>query len=114
MSAASITLTARELTALVAPVLPHASRDWTLPLLASIRVRSAGPWVTAIATDRYRIGMQRVRPADAPEPGFDVAIPLGVLARIRTIFKATRAHDPALTLRQEGDVVRVEIGRAHV
>jgi hypothetical protein len=93
----TITLTSRELTALVAPVLPHASMDVTIPTLMSILIRSTGPWVTAIATDRYRIGMQRLRPDTEPGDGFMAAIPLRALARIRSLFKATRYNDPVLT-----------------
>lgn len=99
----TITVTARELTALVASVIPHASKDETLPLLCSVFVRSAGPWITAIATDRYRLGFQRIRPAEAPGEGFAAIIPLRVLARIRSTFKADRVTDPIIALTVDGE-----------
>jgi len=103
----TITLTARELTALVAPVIPHASKDITLPLLCSVFVRSSGPWVTALATDRYRMAFQRVRPAEAPGEDFAAVIPLGVLARIRSTFKADRVTDPIITLTVDDETLVV-------
>jgi DNA polymerase III sliding clamp (beta) subunit (PCNA family) len=103
----TITLTGRELTALVAPVIPHASTDRVLPLLASVYVRARGPWVTAMTTDRYRIGFQRVRPTEPPQDGFAALIPLHVLARIRGVFKTTRHTDPVITLTIDDDTLRV-------
>lgn len=106
----AITITARELTALLGPVTPHASKDDTVPLLCAVRIRSNGPWLTAIATDRYRIALKRIRPSAAPEEGFDAIIPLRVLARVRSIFKAGRGHDPILTFTIDG--TRLTVGAA--
>jgi hypothetical protein len=103
----TITITARELTALVASVIPHASKDETLPLLCSVFVRSSGPWVTALTTDRYRMAFQRIRPTEAPGDGFAAIIPLGVLARIRATFKAGRNMDPVITLTVDGEKLTV-------
>jgi len=103
----TITVSARELTALVASVIPHASKDVSLPLLCSVFVRSSGPWVTALTTDRYRISLQRVRPAEAPGDGFAAIIPLGVLARIRSTFTAARNVDPIITLTVDEDKLLV-------
>jgi hypothetical protein len=103
----SITITARELTSLVGPVLPHASKDGSLPLLASILIRSNGPWLTAIATDRYRMGFKRIKPATAPGEDFAVALPLAILARIRSVFAANRVTDPEITLTIDGTKLHV-------
>ena len=94
----AITLTASQLRDLLAPVMPHASKDDTVGILVAVRIRTAGKYVTAIATDRYRIAFQRVALDPAPEPGFDALVAVRVLKRILTIFKPGRMHDPALTL----------------
>ena len=107
----TITLTATQLRDLVTPVIPHASKDQTLPSLCAVRIRSAGQYVTAIATDRYRIGFQRVTLSDPPaEAGFDALVSVAVLKRILGIFRPTRWHNPALRLTVEG--LRLTVGVA--
>lgn len=103
---AGLTLTASELTDLVAPVVPHAATDPTLPLLNVVRVTVRDGFVLAAATDRYRAAFKRLRPATPPDPGFEALIPKPVLSRIRSIFKAKRGSNPALTLTvDDGDLI---------
>jgi len=107
----SITLTATQLRDLVTPVIPHASKDQTLPSLCAVRIRSAGQYVTAIATDRYRIGFQRVTLTEPPAEGggFDAAVPVAVLKRIMGVFRPTRWHNPVLELAVDGERLRVSL-----
>lgn len=98
----TLTLTASELTDLVAPVIPHAATDPTLPLLKAVRVTVRDGFVVAAATDRYRAAFKRLRPATPPDPGFEALIPKPVLTRIRAIFKAKRGSNPVLTLTIDG------------
>lgn len=94
----TLTLTATQLRDLVTPVIPHASKDDTLPSLTSVRIRTAGHYVTAIATDRYRIGFQRLLLEEQPPEGFDALVPVRVLKRMLTLFRPTRWHNPTLSL----------------
>lgn len=103
----TITLTATQLRDLVTPVLPHASKDVTLPILTALRIRTTGQYVTAIATDRYRIGFQRIALDPAPEAGFDATVYVGALKQILGIFRPTRAHNPTLSLTVEGEKLTV-------
>lgn len=103
----TITLTASELTRLVGPVVPHVSTDGVLPLLCAVLVRVRSGWVTAAATDRYRMAMQRVRPETPPDEGFAAVIPTAVLTRVRAVFKKSRQYDPVLTLSVTGEELTV-------
>lgn len=105
----AITLTATQLRDLVTPVIPHASKDQTLPVLTALRIRSAGKYVTAIATDRYRIGFQRIEPTQAPAAGFDAAVPVPVLKRVMAMFRPTRWHNPVLELAVDAERLRVSL-----
>lgn len=106
---ATVVLTAREFAELVDPVLPHASKDVTLPTLCAIRVQSHGRHVSAIASDRYRIGWKRVLPAEVPEAGFDAVIPTRVVARLRKDFQERRGViAPTLRLTVESSTLTVE------
>lgn len=94
----TITLTATQLRDLLTPVLPHASKDDTLPVLTAVHIRTAGRYVTAIATDRYRIGFQRVALDPEPEAGFDAVVSVVALKRLLAMFRPTRSHNPAVRL----------------
>lgn len=125
----SITLTARDLADLTNPVAPHASKDDTMPLLCSVFLRVRGGYVTAIATDRYRMALKRAKPTvntepprnarplatpapgtseDDPEPvplaaDFAAVVPVAVLTQVLRMFKPTRYADPVLTLTVEDE-----------
>lgn len=105
----AVILTARDLDALTASVIPHAETDRTFPLLGSVLIRSAGDYVTAIATDRYRIALKRLVPAERPDNGFRAVVPVAALKQIKTIFRARRDHDPALRLVVDEDSLVVTV-----
>jgi hypothetical protein len=102
----SITIKATDLRDLLAPVIPHASTDRTLPLLNSVLIRSAGEYVTASATNRYALALHRMKP-EAVEPGFRAVVPVASIKRLLTIFKATRANDPILSLTADDSTLTV-------
>lgn len=107
----AITLTATQLRDLITPVIPHASKDQTYPSLCAVRIRTAGQYVTAIATDRYRLGFQRIRLAGEGEllSAFDAAVSVAVLKRIMAMFRPTRWHNPVLELDADADRLRVSL-----
>jgi hypothetical protein len=108
-----ITITARGLRDLLAPVMPLADqKGWTLPILGAVRLRGHGDQLTATATDRYRLGICRAA-IEAPAE-LDAVVPLATAKAILGMFKATRDFDPELVLEFNGDhlapVVHVTTG----
>lgn len=93
----SIELTSSTLRELILPVMPLASDDLTFPVLAAVLIRSDGTTVTALATDRYRAGIQRITPAQAAE-GFSALVSTTDLRHILTVFKPARKMDTELRL----------------
>lgn len=95
----TITTTSRRLAALVGPVIPLADHTrYALPILAAVLLRGHGEHgMTALATDRYRIGVCRDEQIAAPV-GFQAVVPVTALRSIVTMFRATKDHDPELTL----------------
>jgi hypothetical protein len=100
----SITLTARDLRDLLTPVIPFTDKGFTLPLLECVWLRGHGEYVTAVATDRYRLGVKRAK-VTAPE--FEAFLPRDTFKRVLEIFKPTQTHDPELTLVFEPERVTV-------
>lgn len=103
---AALNITARQLKALVAPVLPLAGRDDMLPVLTAIRVEVDGPWLIAMATDRFRLGIKRLRAVeDEPWPaGWSATIPVRTLKGILAAFKPSyREGDAQLVLTVDDD-----------
>lgn len=91
-----IKLSASALRDLMTPVIPLASDERSLPVLNAVRLLATGEWLTATATDRYRLGVQRVRldkPAD-----FSCIVALADVRRILKLYKPTRLSNPDLTL----------------
>jgi DNA polymerase III sliding clamp (beta) subunit (PCNA family) len=105
----TLNLTARELAAVVAPVLPMAGRDGDLPVINAVLIETDGKWLVAMSTDRFRIGIKRIekRPTDddpATEwPEFRALIPLRSVRSLLSMFKPTRSMNPELSLTVEGD-----------
>lgn len=92
----TLTITVRNLKALVDPVLPCAGGDDMLPVLTCLQIRSYGGWLVASATDRFRLGVHRQRgewPAD-----WAALVPVRTLRGIFSTFKAGRGSDPELAL----------------
>lgn len=99
----TITLKASALRALVTPVLPLACDDDCLPPLNAVLIESLGAYLTAMATDRYRIGLHRIQLDERPPAGFSLLVRLADLRKILTLFKATRREDPEVELSIGGD-----------
>ena len=94
-----LNISVKQLKALVSPVLPLAGRDAGLPVLTAIRVESHGQYLTASATDRYRLGIKRLRADDGEWPEWSATIPTSTLRSILAAFKPSRRDaDPELTL----------------
>jgi|GEM_PF-3976544 len=110
----TLTISAKDLAALVAPVIPHAEKSASsgmVPILQTVLIRRAGEYVTAFATDRYKIAFQRRALGESvqADDGFRAVVPVAALKHIRTVFRATRVHNPVLRLTVEGDQLHVEI-----
>ena len=103
----TIHINATTLRDLLAPVLPFADKGDTLPVLEAVHVRGHDKWLTAVATDRYRLGFKRVA-ADAPA-GLDVLIPSSSVRAILATFKPTRSLNPELTLTFDTNTNRVAV-----
>lgn len=118
MTTAPLILSARQFRALVDPVLPLASRDDMLPVLAALLIKSEGKWLTATATDRFRLGIKRIAKVpteddDSTEwPQFEALVPVRAVRSILATYKPTRGFDPTISLAVEGDLLAVEAAGA--
>ena len=111
----SLTMTVDDLHALIQPVLRFADTKRSFPLLDSVLIRSRGAHVTATATDRYRLAMQRVTPDAAPAPGFRVILRSGDARHLLVTLRAGKGLQPAavtltaadgnLTVRTTGSLI---------
>lgn len=109
MKSQSITITARTLHALIDPVLPCASSDIGLPVLNGVLIESRGKWLTATATDRFRLGVKRIGSPDGEAwPEFRAVVSTRSLRNIFATFKPQRGLDPELDLAIEGDRLSVK------
>jgi hypothetical protein len=104
----TITMNASQFRALVAPVIPLAdqSSDY-LPILNAVSIEAHGDYLIATATDRYRLGVQRVKMAEDAS-GFAALISIRSLRSILSIFKATRKSDPLLSITSTEGVLSVK------
>lgn len=107
MATTTVHLTANRLRALLTPVIPLADKGDTMPVLNAVLLRSTNKHLTATATDRYRLGIQRVPIDDAPKKPLRAVLGLRDAKSILAIFKPTRTHDPLLSLTFTGDKVTV-------
>jgi hypothetical protein len=106
-----ITITAHSLRALVDPVLPCASVDGDLPVLNAVKIEARGKWLMAMATDRFKLGLKRVKaPADEQWAEFQAVVSVRALKSILATFKPQRGLDPELTLTVEQDQLTVTVG----
>ena len=106
----ALTLTAREFRTLVEPVLPLAGRDDQLPVLCALLIEADGKWLSASATDRFRVGIKRIEKRatdDDPTtewPEFKALIPTRAVRSLLTTFKPRRGTlDPTLTFKVDGN-----------
>ena len=98
----NFTISADEFRALVSPVLPLASKDADYtPTLNAVLIEGNGKWLSATATDRFRMGIKRIakRATDddpATEwPEFRALVPLRSVKSLLTTFKTLRGSLPA-------------------
>jgi hypothetical protein len=115
----TFTIGADEFRALVNPVLPMAGTDVYLPAINSVLIEGRGKWLSATATDRFRVGIKRIAktPTDddtATEwPEFKANIPLRSVKSMLTTFKSPRGSLPArITFTIEGGTLTVEASGA--
>ena len=94
------TLSASELACLIRPVLSLAGDGSTPPVLNAVLLGNDNGFLTATATDRYRLGVARHEAT--VDAGFSALVPLAAIKRILAMFKARRSYDPALRLTVSG------------
>ena len=104
----TVTMKASQFRSLVSPVMPLADQTaWNLPVLNAVSIEAHGDYLIATATDRYRLGVQRVKMAE-PVPGFAAIISIRALRSVLSIFKATRKSDPLLSITAAEGVLSVK------
>jgi DNA polymerase-3 subunit beta len=105
-----LTISIRDLKRLVTPVIPCAGTDDTIPVLTAVKIESRGKYLTAVATDRFRMAMQRVAaPEDGTWPEWSALVPVSALKSILATFKPSyRDANPVLTLKVDGEQMRAE------
>lgn len=104
-----VTITARQLAALVDPVIPFASTDDATPLLTAVRITRQGRWLIATATDRYRLAFKRIDLGDEPDATGELRAVVRAqdLKQMRRLWRPTRHEDPSLTLSTRKGLVDV-------
>lgn len=98
---ARLVLTHRALADLVRPILPFAQpREFGFPMLAGVLIERRGAHVVAAATDRYRLGMKRVKPdrdqGESCSTAFRVLLPATALRKALTLFQPLKRYAPPL------------------
>ena len=109
MTEPTFTITAREFRDLVSPVIPLADKDGALPALNAVRIQSRGSYLVASATDRFRLGFNRINLSE-PVEGIDISVRLAGLRQILSIFKSTRQQNPEIKFVVTEAGLRVEQG----
>jgi DNA polymerase-3 subunit beta len=81
------------LRAAAAAVAGAASREHALPIFTGVRLRAAGPALSLLATDRYRLAAATVPalPGPQPPPRFEALIPAALLTRIAPVLGRAEA-----------------------
>lgn len=102
----TLRIKASQLRRLVEPVLPFTDSDrWGLPALESVLFRSHGGHLYAHATDRYRLGVQRV-PVEVAD-GLTFCLSAKSIRAILALYKGTKTHNPDLEVTVEETRLRV-------
>lgn len=108
MSDVSFDISTKELAKLVKPVMPLAHKDGMLPILNAVVFESAGDYITASATDRYRMGIARAKIDPAPPPGLNIKLGLGELRQLLSVFKSDAKMERTVTITVLDDRIKVE------
>jgi len=115
----NLTINAADFRALVNPILPLACKDDMLPTLCAVLIESDGKWLSATATDRFRMGIKRIakRPTDDDPttewPEFRALISTRSVKSLLTTFKTLRGSLPAqITFTIEEDRLTAEAAGA--
>lgn len=103
----TVTLKASQFRNLVSPVIPLASLGHDIPLLAAVLIEGHGHYLTATATDRYRMGVQRIKTGE-DVTGFTALVSTRSLRSILSIFKTTRSFNPVLSIAIKDDTLAIE------
>lgn len=103
----TLTITAKDFTQLVRPVIPHAERSETFPLLASVYLTTINKRLHAVATDRFTIGIQRAPQEVTAPKNLAAAIPIRAIRQILATFKPSRNVNPEITFEFTDTEVRV-------
>lgn len=94
-----LNIAVKQFRGLVTPVLPMASSDPMIPILNSVLIESRGKWLTATATDRFRLAIKRVKAPEDDWPEFRAIVPASTIKAILAAFKPSRRDsNPELTL----------------
>lgn len=97
----TITIDLNELRTLVARVIPFTSNDkYSLPVLESIYLQGKGDYLLATATDRYIVGISRVKLEGAD--GFDALVKVKDVRHILATFKSRKDIITSVTLTTSG------------
>ena len=112
----TLTIDAKDLRALVAPVLPMACKDDMVPVLCAVLIESNGKWLSATTTDRFRGAIKRI-PKRATDddpttewPEFRALIPTHAVRSLLTMFKV-KPRTPPATITMTVDVDDAGVAR---
>lgn len=87
MSTTTVRLTTADLVRLLRPVIPLAAQDKLIPVLNGVWLHTTGHQLVATATDRYRIGVQRITLENRPRYKLaPTVIPLAVVRHVLDTF----------------------------
>ena len=99
----TITMKASQVRALFEPILPFTDKGDSLPSLTCALITSAGGYLYATATDRYRLGVQRVKVGDSLPDGLRFLIERSSMRGILALYKVSRHDDPEMKLTIDGE-----------
>lgn len=100
-----ITIPVSEFRRLVTLATPFAGKDPILPVFMTIRFDTRNGYLTAAATDRYRMIIARTRCGG----DFHALIPVEACKRIATTFKPDRRTQPDISLTERAGQVEVSL-----
>lgn len=106
-----VVLNNKTLHQLLRPIIPLTAGGYSLPVLEQIILQRHGDHLTASATDRYRIGVQRVPGETWQGKDFRAAISAADAKKLLPLFKPNRrsiVHQARLAIELVDDTVVVE------